>query len=122
MQKNIYKIIFLLVMIFLIISILRPIPARRAKIAYQKEQTKILEEKLKEEKKINEKLKQEIEDTKKISHIEKISRNNLKMSKDGEKLYKFIDDNDNKEENQEKDKNQEKNEDEKEIKKEKENK
>ncbi|WP_156285996.1 septum formation initiator family protein [Oceanivirga salmonicida] len=118
MQKNIYKIIFLLVMIFLIISILRPIPARRAKIAYQKEQTKILEEKLKEEKKINEKLKQEIEDTKKISHIEKISRNNLKMSKDGEKLYKFIDDNDNKE----KDENQEENEVEKEIKKEKENK
>ncbi len=95
MQKKIYKIVFVLIIFFLIYSILKPIPERRAKIAYQKNKTEILEEKLKAEKEKNIKLKEEIENTKKQSNIEKISRNNLKMSKEGEKLYKFVDEEDN---------------------------
>ncbi len=99
MQKKIYKILFIVIIFFLIFSVLKPIPERRAKIEYQKNKTKILEEKLKEEKEKNEKLKEEIENTKKESNIEKISRNNLKMTKEGEKLYKFIDDENEEKEN-----------------------
>ncbi|VWL85254.1 septum formation initiator family protein [Oceanivirga miroungae] len=93
MKKSIFFLLIALGFI-LIIAIIYPIKTKRQKIQRESIKTKVYQMRIKEEKEKNDKLKNEILSINEKNNIEKISRENLNMGKKGEKVYIFLNDED----------------------------
>lgn len=92
MKRKDRIILLILFVLFFAIFLLLPIIRRQVLIANEKSKTKVLEKQIEEQKKIKEGLEKEIKDSGNSENIEKIARDQLNMSNDKERVYKFVDD------------------------------
>ncbi len=91
MNSKLWKVCLYIFVCFFAIFLLFPFFKKQYLIRVENQKTKVLKQQIEEQKKKKLDLEKAIKENEDTGNIEKIARDNLNMSEENERIYKFVD-------------------------------